>query len=212
MRKPPEPVAGIVLAAGASTRMGHPKQLLAAGEETLLQRIVRRALASRLDRVVLVLGYRADDMAAQLGGLLQDPKLAVIRNPDWERGMSTSIIAGLKAVERDYAHVMVILADMPHLEASHIDELIAGYRQAGRPLGALCLKGRRTHPVILARSLYPELHRLEGDRGARDLFRRFAEEVCLVEPTTPFDDRDIDTPADYRMFRGAPAGNRGTQA
>lgn len=212
MRKAPDPVAGILLAAGASTRMGRPKLLLAAGEETLLQRAVRRALCSRLDRVVLVLGCRAEDMEARLGNLLGDPRLSVVRNPHWAQGMSTSLIAGLEAVERNYAHVMVILADMPQLTSAHIDELLAGYQQAAKPLGALCLRGRRTHPVIIARSLYPELHKLEGDRGARDLFERFQEKICLVEPASPFDDRDIDTPADYRAFREAPAGkprNRG---
>jgi len=196
-----ESVAGIVLAAGESTRMGRPKQLLPAGGGTLLERILDEALRSDLDEVILVLGHLFEDIRTVLGQVLEHPKLKVIQNRQYKQGISSSIIAGLSEAEESHDHVMILLADMPHIDANLIDLLVRRYIDSRLPLGAIKLKTKRTHPVIFSRKLFHELHNLKGDVGARGLFKKYADQVCLVEPEGFYDDRDIDTLEDHTKYR-----------
>ena len=196
-----ESVAGIVLAAGESTRMGRPKQLLPAGGGTLLERILDEALRSDLDEVILVLGHLFEDIRTVLGQVLEHPKLKVIQNRQYKQGISSSIIAGLSEAEESHDHVMILLADMPHIDANLIDLLVRRYIDSRLPLGAIKLKTKRTHPVIFSRKLFHELHNLKGDMGARNLFKKYADQVCLVEPEGFYDDRDIDTLEDHTKYR-----------
>ncbi len=198
---PAAKAAGLLLAAGASRRMGRPKQLLDLGGHTLLERALSAALASTLDRVVLVLGHEASLIRRALGSSLEHARLEVIENPDHAKGISTSIIAGLRAVEASHDHVVVLLADMPGINAALIDLLLERYLASGAALGSFRAAGRPSHPVVFGRRLYPELHRLQGDRGARHLFRRFHEQVCWVAPPEAYVDSDLDTPADYERFK-----------
>lgn len=197
-------VAGILLAAGSSTRMGSPKQLLPAGIQNLLDRSLTQALQSDLHCVALVLGFKAREMEKGLGRInRQHPKLRVILNQKHEGGISTSIIAGLRALEQEYEHLMFLLADMPYVTTRLIDSLIAAYLDSGLPLGAILSRGKRTHPVIIHRRFFKEIHSLEGDTGARDLFLKHPDQVCLVEPKEAFDDADIDTMDDYLKFKSS---------
>ncbi len=196
-----ESVAGIVLAAGESTRMGRPKQLLQAGGETLLEGIINEALRSDLDEVILVLGHKYEEIRATLGQVLQHPNLKVIENRKFKKGISSSIIAGLSEVEDNHDHVMILLADMPYIDANLIDLLLRRYIDSRLPLGAIKLKAKRTHPVIFSRKLFHELHNLKGDMGARNLFEKYADQVCLVEPEGFYDDSDIDTPEDHTKYK-----------
>ncbi len=192
-----ERVAGIILAAGESTRMGSPKQLLRAGGGTLLERIINEALNSDLDEVILVLGYKHEEIRATLGQALERPRLKVIVNRNYNNGISSSIIAGLAEAEESNDYVMILLADMPYVDANLINLLIRRYMGSRLPLGAISLKTKRTHPVIFSRKLFHELHNLKGDVGARNLFKKYADQVCLVEPEGFYDDSDIDTPEDH---------------
>ena len=118
-------VAGIILAAGASTRMGRPKQLLDVGHQTLLDRILGEALKSDLDSVVLVLGHEMQLIKNGLRTNLENPKLRIIENKHYKEGISTSIIAGFSEVQNSHDHCMIILADMPHITASLINHFIS---------------------------------------------------------------------------------------
>jgi len=193
--------AGILLAAGASSRMGKPKQLLEVGGQPLLARIINEALNSDLDTVVLVLGHQAEEIRDAIGQVLRHPKLKVIENRLYEQGISTSIIAGLSEVEKNSDYVMILLADMPHINAGLINFLLKGFLNSRLPLGAVRIKGKRSHPVIFSRKLFHELHQLKGDIGARELFLRYGNQVCLMEPEEFFDDMDIDTLKDYIRYR-----------
>ena len=95
---------------------------------------------------------------------------------------------------------MVILADMPRITSNLINLLLRQYLASGLPLGAIKIKERRSHPVIIGRRFYDELHRLQGDVGARDLFMKYPDQVCLVEPEEDYDDEDIDTMEDYQRI------------
>lgn len=201
MKSKKEKVAGLILAAGASTRMGRPKQLLPAGGLSLLDRVLGEALGSDLDMVILVLGYQAKEIK---GSLRTDPrhlKLRIIENRNYGDGLSSSIVTGLSAVEEEFGHVMIMLADMPHITSHLINRLLYQYLESGLPLGAIKIKNRRSHPVIFGRRLYPDLHQLRGDVGARDLFLKYPGQVCLVEPEKNYDDMDIDSREDYVAFK-----------
>ncbi len=201
MRQIRKAVAGILLAAGASTRMKRPKQLLRVGEETLLGRVLKEAVDSDLDIVVLVLGHKADEIEKGLGVLPGHPKVRVVKNRNYRNGISSSIITGLSAVEESHDHVMILLADLPHIDSNLINQLLQRYLDSRLPMAAIQVRDRRSHPVVFGRELYPELRALKGDVGARALFERYGHRVCLVEPEGPYDDRDIDTPRDYAEFQ-----------
>ena len=193
-------IAGLLLAAGESTRMGSPKQLLPVNGSNLLDIVLQQALRSDLDLVNLILGHKATEIRNTLKTDLQHPKLKISRNEHYKEGIGSSIRIGLSEVEADYDHVMIILSDMPRLTATLINLLIHRFFQSHLSLGALQINDRRTHPVIIGRKFYPELRRLRGDVGARDLFLRYPDQTLCVEMGGEYDDRDIDTLKDYQDF------------
>lgn len=201
MNRDRERIAGLILAAGASTRMGRPKQLLRVHGQTLIDRILHEALSSELDKIFLILGYQAHEIKRTLGQSLVHRKLQVIENRQYAQGISSSIIAGLSEIEANYEHMMILLADLPHINSKLINLLIFGYLEAGLPIGAIQVKSKKSHPVIFGKALYRELRNLRGDVGAKSLFEKFSDRVCLVEPDFYYNDRDIDTPEDYAAFQ-----------
>ena len=128
--------AGIILAAGSSTRMNRPKQLLPFGNNSLLEHIIQQTCQSDLDKIILVLGHRADEIQDSLGSALTHPRIRVIRNTNYEKGMSSSIQAGLTEIEHRYDHMMILLADMPFITGRLINLLFHRYAESGLPLGA----------------------------------------------------------------------------
>ena len=180
--------------------MGRPKQLLCIGEHTLLAHVLLETLKSDLDRVVLVLGHRSEDIRAALKTDLNNEKLEIMENARYREGISSSIITGLGAVEDIYDHVMIILADMPHITSRLINHFLHHFLLSGLPLGAVKIGKRRSHPVIFGKAFYTALHTLTGDMGGRSIFIENPGRVCLVEADDIYDDTDIDTIDDYRHF------------
>ncbi len=199
--KGPSPkTAGIILAAGLSRRMGRPKQLLPVGGVSLICRILGEALSSRLDWIVVVLGYEAEQMQRLLAKEYPGQEYEIVFNDKYREGMASSIRAGIDLIKKDYDHAMIILADMVHIDAPLINRLLKIYLASGQSLGAVTIKGRRSHPVIFGRDLYPELLGLKGDKGGRDLFIAHEKEACLVPAPPEYREIDIDTPEDYRRL------------
>jgi molybdenum cofactor cytidylyltransferase len=193
--------AGLVLAAGGSSRMGSPKQLLPIRGRPLLELVLAAAGASRLDRVLVVLGGNAERIAAEvdLG------RARVVLNLDYASGMASSLRVGLAALDPDVQRVAVILGDQPDISAALLDELLDLQFQEGLPAAALSFGGLLHPPVVLDRRLWPELSSLEGDVGCRALIRSRPE---LVASLPVSDDArhpiDIDTPDDYRRLVSQP--------
>ena len=194
-------VAGVLLAAGASNRMGTLKQLLPVAGVTLVERALTTALKSRLDRLVLVLGHRAPEIEAALGGVTRDPKLTVVHNRRYREGISSSLVAGIREIDHSHDHGMILLADMPFIDHDVINLLIEGYLEAELPMGAIKIGERAAHPVVFRRDLFVELKTLTGDVGARSLLKKYNDRVCLITPGAGYDGRDIDNREDYRNFQ-----------
>ncbi len=194
-------VAGILLAAGASTRMGALKQLLPVAGVTLVERTLTAALESRLDRLVLVLGHRAPEIETALSGFIPNPKLTIVHNRHYQEGISSSLVAGIEEIAHSHDHGMILLADMPFIDYHVINLLIEGYLKAQLPMGAIKVGKRAAHPVVFRRDLFFELKTLTGDVGARSLLKKYNDRVCLIEPGADYDERDIDDRADYRNFQ-----------
>jgi molybdenum cofactor cytidylyltransferase len=151
--------------------------------------------------VVLVLGYRAKEIRERIRFGRESSRLEVVENSGYREGISSSILSGLSRVEKNYDHVMILLGDMPLITSGVINRLLSGYLDSGLSLGALQVRGRRSHPVVIGRPFFPDLHRLTGDQGARELFIRHGDQLCMVDPGEDYDDRDIDTYEDYLKFR-----------
>lgn len=189
-------VAGIVLAAGQSLRLGRPKQLLDLHGEPLLRRAVRNALAARFDEVLLVLGHRADDYAMAVGDLGQ----RVVINPDYADGQSTSVRAGLAAISPSVDAVLFLLGDQPRVGPDIINAVIARYEETHAPVVMPTYGGVPANPVLFDASLFPELRQVTGDEGARAVVKRHRDEVAHVAVSAGPPPRDVDTEKDYQAL------------
>ena len=190
-------VVGILLAAGASTRLGQPKQLLDFGGKPLVRHVAEAALASRLARLVVVVGNQAAAVGAALKGLAVD----VVENPDFLQGQSTSLRTGVAALPSDLDAALILLVDQPFVDAALIDRLIAHFETSGAAIVAPEHAGQRGNPVLFAARLIPELAAVSGDVGARDVIRRHREELSTVELGDARAFLDIDTWEDYERVR-----------
>lgn len=194
-------LSGVVLAAGASTRMGRPKQLLPLHGRPLLQHVLDAAAAARLDEIVLVLG----PLAAELRAALELPRGLVVRvvdDPACASGQGASLGAGLRAADPRAVAAVVLLGDQPGVTPALIQRVaaafLAGDAPAARPVhGATGGPRVPGHPVVLARRVWPALATLRGDEGARALLAAHPEWLLevAVEGEPP---ADIDTRDDYR--------------
>ncbi len=181
-------VAAIILAAGASTRLGQPKQLVELGGERLLERAVRLAREAGLAPVIVVVGARAAEIIAQCD--LREAQ--IVRCERWAEGMGQAVSAGIAAVaETNAASAMVLTSDMPFITPAHLQAL-SKRRNEVRASG---YAGHKGVPAHFPRHVFGELLRLEGDSGARDLLQA-APSVDLGE-----DALDIDTPEDLSKAR-----------
>jgi molybdenum cofactor cytidylyltransferase len=192
-------LSGIVLAAGASLRMGRPKQLLPLGDRCLLQRVLDAALASRLDELIVVLGDGAGEIRAALD-LGTGGRARAVVNPDHAGGQSTSLRCGLRAAAERSQAAAVLLGDQPGVGAELIDRLAEAFLAAGAPLLRPVYReagGVPGHPVFLARRIWPRLEQLSGDLGARALLDERPDWLCTVE-VAGAPPPDIDTWEDYQ--------------
>jgi molybdenum cofactor cytidylyltransferase len=189
-RKPPK-VAAIVLAAGQSRRMGSNKLTGDFAGRPLVVHAVRAALESRASPVVVVTGFEAEKVRAALAG----HDVRFVHNPDYARGMSASLIAGIGSLPDDIDGALVCLGDMPRVSAGHLDRLIAAFDPAaGRAIGIPTYQGKRGNPVLWARRFFPRMRGLAGDVGARALIGEHADLVFEVEVEDDGVLFDIDTP------------------
>ena len=191
-------VGVIILAAGASTRMGEPKQLLPITGHPLVIRAAEAALASSAWPVVVVVGAHAD----KIRPLLAPYPVLIAENPAWIEGMASSLrtgIATLQQFSRSLNAAVVALCDQPAFSAQIIDQLINVQRESGRSIVASHYNGRNGAPALFLREHFAALSTLTGEAGARDLLNSAPEAVATVD--LPEMATDLDTPADYAAYQ-----------
>jgi molybdenum cofactor cytidylyltransferase len=188
----PRRIAAVVLAAGRSTRMGGPNKLLAEIARRPLVRIAaEEALKSRAKPVIVVSGHQRVEVEKALAGL----PLSVVHNPDFADGLGTSVKAGIAAVPADSDGAIVLLGDMPQVDAGLIDRLVAAFDpDRGALVVVPTFEGKRGNPVLWSRRFFPDLMGIEGDVGARHRIGRYGEAVVEVPVEGKAALTDIDTP------------------
>jgi molybdenum cofactor cytidylyltransferase len=193
---------GLILAAGASRRMGQPKQLLEVGGRPLLELVVAAACASHLDDVVVVLGAHAEEITAGV----DLSRARVVINPDHEQGMSTSLRAGIASLGAEVSRALILLGDQPDVSAELLDRLLDLQEGSGLPAAALSFGGLLHPPMVLARGWWAGLEALEGDVGLRAVVRAHPELVAALPAEQPGGHPvDIDTPEDFERLGSEPA-------
>lgn len=173
-------IGGILLAAGGSSRLGRPKQLLEFNGKTLIRRAAETLVNSNCRPITVVLGAETERSTAELEGL----DLAIIINQNWQSGMSSSIVAGLNSLleaEPTLDAVVITLCDQPHVNCADIDEIIAAFTETQSPIAAAQYGQTIGVPALFASEMFPKLFQLEGGKGARQLIR---ENIDLVEAVT----------------------------
>jgi molybdenum cofactor cytidylyltransferase len=184
-------VAAIVLAAGGSSRMGRPKQLLPFDGRTLLRRVVAAALDAGCHPVVVVLGAFRELLRQESSDL----PVAAIDNPDWEAGPGTSINAGMTAIGAADA-VVFLVCDQPFVDARHIQRLIDAWRASGLPMAASAYADTLGVPALFDASCFADLRAVAPHEGAKKLLTNRPNLVAAV--SFPAGAVDLDTPEDLR--------------
>jgi molybdenum cofactor cytidylyltransferase len=188
-----------VLAAGTSSRLGRPKQLLELGGKPVLQHVLDAADASPLDQIVVVLGHAAEEVAARIE---LPARTVVTLNPDYGEGQSTSLIAGLLAASAEAGAAVILLGDQPGIRPAAVAAVVKAWWAGAGPTVQASYQGRAAHPTLFDRSIWPELGRARGDEGARGLLAAHPGWRSVVAVNGPAPD-DIDTEEDYARAKAA---------
>ncbi len=196
-------IAGVLLAAGRSSRLGRPKQLLPLAGRPLIAHALGNALASMLDDIVVVLGHDAPEIERVIVASLEPPRTRVIVNPRYAEGQATSVVAGLAALPPDAEAALFLLGDQPGVTPATIDAILAAFRERPAPIVAPTYAGTIGNPVLFSSELFSDLLLLKGDEGARGLVRQHIGTVHRVETGLAAPPPDIDTEADYRALLAA---------
>ena len=189
-------IAGVLLAAGESKRLGQPKQLLRWHGRALIEHAAQAALDAGLDPVVVVIGSRADEIRAAL----RSTAVILVENPRWLEGMSTSLQAGLSALPAGAVAAILLLVDQPRVSANHLQALVAAYHTSGRPIIVSAFKGRRASPTLFDRSLFDQLMQISGDAGGRSVIQANPDLVEMIEVENELALMDIDTLEDWQRI------------
>jgi molybdenum cofactor cytidylyltransferase len=198
-----EKVAGVVLAAGPSSRMGANKLLLDIDGETVVRGAVRRAIAAGLDPVIVVLGHEAERIERELEGVGAACRTVV--NVDYAQGINSSLKTGIASLPSTVDAAVVMLADMPFVTADMIASLVERYHARGRPpLVISDYGGVNAPPMLYDRALFPELQTMEGEGCGKVVVRRHRSEAEVMQWAG---DKlaDLDVPGDYEAAVGLTA-------
>jgi len=190
-------IAGLILAAGESSRMGQDKALLTYGGRTFLEIIVATLHEAGMERVVVVLGHHAE----QIQGAVTLEGAEIVINRDYARGQTSSLQAGLRALESaELEAVVLCLVDHPLISADTVQALVASFRRSGAPVVIPTFQNQRGHPVLIARTLFSALLSLDPGEGANTVIGRHREATQFVAVSDPGILLDIDDTETYRRL------------
>ena len=187
--------ATIILAAGSSSRLGSPKQLLIHREKTLLQNSIDTAKLINSDQIIVILGSNR----ALIKNEINAEEIVLIENQNWESGLASSIKAGieaLKIISPDIDAIILMVCDQPYADAEVLKSLLTKQVETGRALVGCMYENTKGIPALFHSSLFPELLSLDGDSGAKKLFEKYNKVASFIS----FKDGgiDIDTLEDYK--------------
>jgi molybdenum cofactor cytidylyltransferase len=191
-------IAILLLAAGSSSRMGQSKQLLAIRNEPLLVQAAKTALSAKASGVTVVLGAGEDKHRH----IVKDMPLQIVFNENWQKGMGSSIKAGLHYLlkaQPDLQAVIVMVCDQPLLTTAHLDKIISTYRQTNKSIVASFYSGNAGVPVLFDKRMFPELIQLPDEQGAKKIIQRY--ELISARVDFPGGEIDLDTLDEYTAFQ-----------
>jgi molybdenum cofactor cytidylyltransferase len=189
-------IAAVVLAAGESRRMGRSKPLLQLGDRrTFIEAIVTALKRTSVGKIVVVVGANAEEITRAVSYL----GVTTVANPDFKLGQLSSLWAAIRALEGEPIEgLLVHLADHPFLSPTVVDKMIAALRESGKLVVIPRYRGKRGHPVLLARDLFQEILAAPLDEGAKAVVRAHAQDTLEIDVEEEGVTIDIDTPEDYR--------------
>lgn len=187
----------IILAAGSSTRMGKPKQLLTHNAYSFLTHMSNISIEVNAGIVIVVLGYNAQLLEKELDG----KKVFKVINKEWVEGMASSIRCGLNTlaeIEPSCDKLIFVACDQPFVSALVLNKLIKMHKETGKPIVASSYQNTVGIPALFHKSLFPELKKLRGDSGAKKIILKHKE--MMAEIPFPLGSIDIDTMNDYEKL------------
>lgn len=188
-------LAGVVLAAGASNRLGQPKQLVAFDGRSLLQHAVEKCLPVCPLGVIVVTGAERE----AVGKTLRGEPVQIVHNKAWREGLASSISAGIAAVPDKSKAVLLMLCDQPMLSSEELAQLVSVWTGHPDRVVASRYGGTFGAPAIFPRAVFPMLEALSGDRGAKSVIGQLADSILVDVPGAEL---DIDRPEDLDRLRG----------
>jgi len=189
-------LGAILLAAGASSRLGYPKQLVKLDGDALVVRQARLLIALQPACVVVVTGAAREGVEQALAGL----PVGLVHNANWEQGMGSSLACGVRAMPERVRGALLLLVDQWRICDADLDSLVSAWQAAPLRAATAAWDGKTGPPVIFPRALFQRLAKLGGEQGARNLLRGFAGGV--VEVALPNAAWDLDVSSDFRSSTG----------
>jgi molybdenum cofactor cytidylyltransferase len=190
-------IAAVILSAGESSRMGRPKALLPIDGQTFIERIVAALQQSGLARIIVVLGFKAEEMRQEINPL----PVEIVVNPDYKLGQLSSLQTAIRYLESDQScdGMMVHLVDHPYIDPKLVREMLRRFNEAKNSIVVPCHQGKRGHPVIFSRALFAELLNAPMDEGAKAVVNEHRDETLEIDTDDVGITLDIDTPELYRQ-------------
>jgi CTP:molybdopterin cytidylyltransferase MocA len=192
----PSGVSAIVLAAGGGSRFGGGKLLARLGGQPIIEAVLDNRREALVDEVIVVIGADAEGLREVCDRYGVRP----VANEEWERGQSTSVLAGLRACDKKSRAAVILLGDQPFVGADAVERLVAAFAE-GANVAVATYGGKRRNPVLFSREVWPLLEaELAGDEGARSVLRRHSERVVEVPCEGVGNPADVDTREDLRRL------------
>jgi molybdenum cofactor cytidylyltransferase len=189
-------ISAILLAAGESRRMGQFKQLLPLGDKTFVEHCLDSLLASRVDEVVVVTGYRQAEVRNAIG----KRAARFVFNPAYQSGMASTIKTGVEALSKNALACLIALVDQPRVATDAIDLLIGTYEEAKPLIVIPTYEGKNGHPVLIDLKLKEEILTMDLGEGLREVIRRHSSQIVHVEVGNRAVLEDCDLPEDYQRL------------
>ena len=188
-------IAVLILAAGSASRMKTAKQLLPIGGKTLLGISIENAQKTNAENIFCVLGANADQIKCSI----KNYKVEIIENLDFQEGLGSSISCGIKNLDKYlFDAVLIILGDQPKITSEYLNTLISNFKKSPNFIFASKYGAKNGVPAIFPRVYFPDLLKLQGEKGAADFLNNEIANVKTIEMNV--DLTDIDTPEDYKNF------------